>query len=374
MTPSPDLHQLAGIDTRPHPTVSVYLALDQGRDARLAALSQLCKAEEQLTGGNGRSAQWSLAAPDLERITRYVEEMPQGPERGLAVFACQPAGLFTAHSLPVVVPNLLELGPTPYIRPLAALAGDHSPSLAVLLDRKRARFFEGRLGQLAERRDLELALESPAGERDGDRGRAGDKRAVRNGEAASRFYREVAGALLDLFSRGGFQELYLGGARGAVEGLTQALHPYLAERLGGEFALEAGAPAAEVAAQVARLQPAARRGRQERLLARLSDNLGPGGQAATGLNQVLAALHRGQVHTLFVRRGYTAAGGSCPDCGRLRHVDGECPLCGQEMTPVADVVNLALAQALASGASLEQIEGASPLDELEGIAALLRYA
>jgi peptide chain release factor subunit 1 len=197
---------------------------------------------------------------------------------------------------------------------------------------------------------------------------------VRNGEAASRFYREAAGALLDLFSRGGFQELYVGGARGAVEGLAQALHPYLAERLGGTFVMDAGAPAAEVAAEVARLQPAARRQRQERLLSRLADNLGPGGQAATGLNQVLAALHRGQAHTLFVRRGYTAAGGSCAACGRLRHVDGECPLCGQEMTPVADVVNLALAQALTSGAVLEQIDGDSPLDDLEGIAALLRYA
>ena len=38
------------------------------------------------------------------------------------------------------------------------------------------------------------------------------------------------------------------------------------------------------------------------------------------------------------------------------------------------MVNLAVAGALTGGARLEQIDGASPLDELGGIAALLRYA
>jgi peptide chain release factor subunit 1 len=41
---------------------------------------------------------------------------------------------------------------------------------------------------------------------------------------------------------------------------------------------------------------------------------------------------------------------------------------------VSDVVNLALAQALESGAILEQIDGDSALDDLGHIAALLRYA
>ncbi|MBU1156424.1 MAG: hypothetical protein KJ921_11260, partial [Proteobacteria bacterium] len=77
---------------------------------------------------------------------------------------------------------------------------------------------------------------------------------------------------------------------------------------------------------------------------------------------------------LFVRRGHTASGGCCPSCGRLRHVAGRCPICNQAMTQVDDVVNLAVAGALVGGARLEQIDGDSPLDELGGVAALLRYA
>jgi peptide chain release factor subunit 1 len=41
---------------------------------------------------------------------------------------------------------------------------------------------------------------------------------------------------------------------------------------------------------------------------------------------------------------------------------------------VDDVVNLALARAINSGAAVEQISGDSELDRLGGVAALLRYA
>jgi len=370
-----DLHRLAGIDTRPHSTLSLYLALDSSREGRLQALAQMLKTKEQQMGGNGSSQAWQALEPDVDQLVRYVEELPLGPDRGLALFTCSAQGVFSAHTLPVLVPNLMELGPVPYIRPLAALAGDHCPTLVAVLDSRRARLFQGFLGQLIEREDLELESEPAPLERDGDRGRAGDKRASRRAEEAmSRLFKDLNRQLTDMFEETGGRQLLVGGAKSAVESYLGQLPPYLAERLGGSFACEAGASLSQVAQEVALAQPAASRHRQEKLLEVLADNLGPGGQAATGLNQVLAALHAGQVHTLLVRRGFSAAGGSCPSCGRLRHTDGKCPLCGEQMTPVSDVINLALARALESGANLEQIDGASKLDELGQVAALLRYA
>lgn len=87
---------------------------------------------------------------------------------------------------------------------------------------------------------------------------------------------------------------------------------------------------------------------------------------------MLVALHDGRVHTLLLRRGFTQEGWSCPACGRLRTEAGDCPLCGAAMTHVDDVVNLA--RALKSNAALKQVDGASALDNMGGIAALLRYA
>lgn len=375
MTHTIDLHQLAGIDTRPHHTLSLYLALDSPREGRLQALAQMLKNKEQQMNNNGSAEFWKELEPDVERMVRYVEELPSGPHRGLALFTCSAREVFAAHTLPLSVPNLMELGPAPYIRPLAALAGDHCRTLVVVLDKRRARFFEGFLGQLAEQEDLAMSSEAAPLERDGDRSRADDKRSSRRAdEAMGRLFKEVNNKLMAMCEQRDCQQILVGGPKSAVDAFLGQLHPYLEERLGGSFICEAGASLNQVSRQVAQAQPAARRRRQERLLATLADNLGPGGQAATGLNQVLASLYGGQVHTLFVRRGYTAPGGSCPSCGRLRHVAGECPLCGEKMTPVSDVVNLAVARALESGATLEQIEGPSQLDQLGDIAALLRYA
>lgn len=368
------LQRLAQINNHPHPITSLYLALDQPRDARLQTLGQMIKQKEQQMAGNGSGAAWKQIAGDMEKITRYVEELPMGPHRGLALFCCQTSGLFEPHPLSLKTPNMLEVGPAPYIRPLAALSGDHRPTLVVVLDTRRARFFQGLLGALEENEQLALENAPAAPERDGDRGRAGNARLGRKtDEAASRHYKEAAAKIMELFKDHSFQELILGGSKSALESFQSQLHPYLAERLVGVFSCDINSPQAKIAAEVGVLQPQARRQRQEKMLANLADNLGPGGQAATGLNQVLAALHEGKVHTLFMRRGYTAAGGACPGCSRLRHLAGDCPICGLEMTPVDDVISLALNQAIEYGAALEQIDGESPLDDLESIAALLRY-
>ena len=375
MNQSTGLHHLASWDTRPLPTMSLYLALDRNRDGRLSHFQQMVKQKELQTRSNGNQKIWDDLERDLGVASRYIEELPQGPDRGLALFSCAGKGLFQAYPLPQPVPNLLEIGPQPYIRPLSALAGDRQKTLAVLTDQRRARFFQSFLGGLEELKELEFETETPVIQKDGGQGRAGDgKLARRAKQAQSRHAKDTAQAIMTIFKNQGYQYLILGGPKTSVENLQASLHPYLKEHLAGTFNLEMSASPHEVRNEISLVQDRARKERQLKSLATLEDNLGPGGQAATGLNQVLAALFEGQVHTLFVHRGFTAPGGSCAACGRLRHVDGLCPLCKKEMTPVEDVVNLALFSAMESGAQLEQVEGESPLDQLGEIAALLRYS
>jgi peptide chain release factor subunit 1 len=314
-------------------------------------------------------------APDVEKCTRLVEELPAGPHKGLALFACTGAGLFQSYTLPLSVADLLTVGASPYILPLTALAGDHPRALTVVLNRRRARFLLSHLGAVEEIKDLALANEQPPQVRDGDQGRAGDSGLNRRAEEGlGRYLKQVVATLMAEFESRACRQLFLGGSKGAVEALQAQLHPYLAAKLGGTFICEASAPLNQLAEDVAQAQAQAGRARQQKLLTTLGENLGGKGQAAPGLSESLAALHEGRVHTLFVRRGFTHPGGACPGCGRLRDQAGPCPLCKAEMTPVEDVVNLAAAQALESGASLMQIEGPSPLDAMGGMAALLRYS
>lgn len=370
-----DLRRLAEMDTHPHPTLSLYLDLGQSREARLLSLGQMFKRKEQQLADNGKVPALKVLGQEQERVTRLVEELPVGPHRGLALFACQPRDLFSVYTFPLNLADRLELDPNPYIRPLVALAQDHCRALIVLLDQRQARFFLGHQGELEELVTARVDNPGLSLERDGSQGRAGDNQVARkNEEGLSHYYKQINQTLMDLMRDRDCRELILGGSKTRLEHFAPQLHPYLAQRLAGSFILDRSASPAAVAEQARSVQAQARRRRQERLLQNLADNLGPNGQAATGLNQVLASLYENQVHTLLVRKGFATPGGACPACGRLRHVDGLCPLCGQTMHPVGDIVNLALARALDSGAEVEQVEGASALDQLGGIAALLRYA
>lgn len=74
-----ELHELAEMDTRPHPTVSLYLALDQTREARLQALSDLINRKKLDMNGNGSRKVFESVAGDLDKARRYLEEMePEG--------------------------------------------------------------------------------------------------------------------------------------------------------------------------------------------------------------------------------------------------------------------------------------------------------
>jgi peptide chain release factor subunit 1 len=184
----------------------------------------------------------------------------------------------------------------------------------------------------------------------------------------------VTASLTALFQEKGCRELVVGGSKAGVEGLLGQMRPGLAQRLAGSFHIEMEAGPAAIAEEALKVQAESRRARQEMLLAGLAERLGPEGQAVAGLGQTLEALHKGQVHTLLIKRGHTHPGGSCPSCGRLSPEQGKCPTCQVDLAPVDDIVNLALAQALESGAALEQVPGKSALDQLEGLAAFLRYA
>lgn len=370
-----ELHELAEMDTRPHPTVSLYLALDQTREARLQALSDLINRKKLDMNGNGSRKVFESVAGDLDKARRYLEEMEPEGAGGLALFSCEPAGLFEAYTLPLPVADRLEVGPVPYIRPLGALTRDFACTLAVVADRRSARFFVGSLGELEELRDQAMVSTAVPAERDGDRGRTMDSHLKRRAEETTRnLYKEAAQRAMDLMNIHQCQGLVIGGPKGAAEVLQAQLHPFLAERLEGCFVCEVSASPATVAAAAAAVQSNARTARHDRLLETLNNNLGPGGQATSGLNEVLASLYEGKVHTLLIAGDYTVSGGACPVCGRLRHVAGPCPICGEDMTRVHDVVNLAVARAIDSGAVVEEMQDIAGMERVGNIAALLRYA
>ena len=91
-----------------------------------------------------------------------------------------------------------------------------------------------------------------------------------------------------------------------------------------------------------------------------------------GLGSVLSALNERRVATLLVSNGFEESGWLCP-CGALALRGPKCPVDGQEMERVDDVVSDAVDAALLEGAHIVTCEGNADLDVHGRIGALLRY-
>src|SRR2546429_6769200 len=114
-----DLEQLEHFDGHGAPVLSVYLNLQPERQLERAfqiAFKSLVRDARRRLDERGRE---QLEA-EAQRVADWLEgEPPRG--QGLAVFSCQPAGLWQAHSLPVPVQDPPALEATPYLSTLLDL-------------------------------------------------------------------------------------------------------------------------------------------------------------------------------------------------------------------------------------------------------------
>jgi peptide subunit release factor 1 (eRF1) len=98
--------------------------------------------------------------------------------------------------------------------------------------------------------------------------------------------------------------------------------------------------------------------------------------AVAGLQATLDALNSNRVHELVYSEGCFTSGGICHQCESVFPSDTvDCPFCGQRVEPADDLMEAAIAKALAEDAGIEQLRGeaADRLKTIGGIGAFLRY-
>ena len=91
-----------------------------------------------------------------------------------------------------------------------------------------------------------------------------------------------------------------------------------------------------------------------------------------GLPDTLGALNERRVANLLVSEGYTESGWRCA-CGALAAKGPTCPVDGQAMDHVDDVIHDAVDVALGQSCHVEVCVGNADLDVLGRVGALLRY-
>jgi peptide chain release factor subunit 1 len=364
------IRRLAGFRGTGAPVVSCYLDVDGRRLAR----PQDVEGELDRALRPAREQGDARIAPDLRRIEDHVRGgLDRSRTRGLALFSCQDPPLWQVIDLPVPVRSRVVVNTAPAVQQLEAVVQELERVGVLLVDRQRARVFVFQFGELIDRSELFDEIPRDYDEL-GERDQSGYDKALDHVEAlVARHLRQAGEAAFRLFREDGFERLVLGAPDELAGAVEATLHPYLRERLSGRIRVGAGASLDDVRTATLELEAKAERDREAALVARLRDAVASGGRGVAGLDDTLRALVERRVDVLLVSEGYAETGWRCPTCGHLCHRGPRCPVDGQVMDKVADVVDEAVDEALAQSCRVDVCIGNADLDVLGRIGALLRY-
>jgi peptide subunit release factor 1 (eRF1) len=358
-----DLRSLAELEASERAFLSFYASGDEGSrslDHRVERVRRLLADEP---------AELEHFEASLKLLTRWLEEHPVG-DGHVAVFTCGALDFAQGWHLPVVVPNLLRVGSSPYLRPLAELKDDWGTLAVVAADNAATRIFVVDVDKAtiegSVRGDVKNAVK---------KGGWSQKRYARRREKQlERYADEVVEVLTNLDREHAFKRIVLVGSAESLQEIEGQLPATIRERTfrhegldpadGEKGLIEAGWTEwfAEERHEEARLWDEIRH-----------EALGHG-LAALGPTDVLAALAAGRVATLLVDREAKVTGTRCRACEHLVHGTPEtCQRCGSADVFQLDLVDEFVRQAELTSAEVEFADPTPGLEKEDGVAALLRY-
>jgi len=381
------MDRFASVGTTEHWVVSCYLKLEPRDRARgkyqiklKNRIKQRLHALDEL--GLSRTEQDTIDR-DLQRIREYLDDsthLPMG--RGIAIFACEPLGLFEAVPLPHVFRSRLVVDRSPSVRELVALHDEFGLVHCAVGDRTSARFFRVTAFGVQELTGRSPGATTRATKFHGTRTGAGHGGSVagagehnfnrRMQKEKDRHYADVAERLLDLSQSEGARGVVIGGNGSDANALIPHLHPYVRKDLLGTTKLNPkSATPPEVMDAVLTVRRESERDWEAQHNDKLNDGLGTG-WAVTGVEETLRALSIGQVRTLLVDPTAALGGFRCKDSGRLTIVEGTCKDEGGAQG-VPDIIDEAIEEALHQGCHVNVIENKEARSPLDCLAALLRF-
>ena len=384
-TLGPLVDWLAQIGVTDHWVVSCYLKLeprDRTRGKYLIKLKNRSKAqlswlEEHEEGRGARDA----VARDLERIREHLEH-PGNVSwgRGIAIFASEPLDLFEAIALPRVFRSRLTIDRSPLVRELAALDDEFGMVLCVVHDRTGARFFRVTASGTQELPGLAAGDTTRAGRFHGQGASAAPGSGVggehnfhrRIHEEKHRHYARIADRLFELNRASGVRGIVLAATGSDAGAVGSHLHPYLERLVLGTTKLNPkSVTSAQVMEAVLEVRHDSEREWEAQHATRLTEGLGTG-WAVNGIAETLEALAKGQVRTLLVDPTAECSGYRRRTTGRLS-LDADRTM-DSDVSPVTDVVDEAIEEALRQGSHIEVVEDEETRSRVDGLAALLRFS
>ncbi len=372
-----DIRQLLAIGPNEVLYATVALTTDPAANPRQEYLIRFKNLWRDAVATRSRREQAALRK-DHQSIVHLLETRSRDLRRGLVVVSCQARDFWYEAHVQVPVRDQVLLARRPAVGPLLDLLDTYQRYCAVLVDRETARILLIHLGEVEEY--TEILSEVPGKHRKGGWQGLSQSRYQRRIEDKVRIHLDAAVEALRDFVRGEEQieRILLAGPVEARSRFKQRLGPSLRRLLKGEFDLEMTAPPDEVRRATLEAVEEVERAEEAGLVQEAITASRKGGPGATGIDDVLAQVQAGNVRRLLVSPHARARGFRCSHCrAPVREAAGQalgrCPYCNQELQPVQHLVQLLMQDAANHGARIDIVEGVPQLEEVGGVAALLRY-
>jgi len=284
-------------------------------------------------------------AGDLERVLKFFEEPARlPPARGVALFACGTLGLFDVLPLPHVHRSRLAVRPVPLIGELVALEEEFGTVLAVVCDRKGARFFEVTAYDVLELPGLIVPSGRASSLHNSNHVTGERHHHMRIREEKQRLYAAAADQVFRIHSERPVAGVVVAGVGVDAGGLLPHLHTYLHDLVLGVVRLNPKrASPLEIRDAALALREERERAWERAHADAVREGVGTG-WAVNGVEPTRAALARGQVRTLLA--------------------DG---------LAVDERIDDAIEDALAERAQIDVIYDERARRAVDGLAALLRF-
>ncbi len=370
-----EIRRLARLEETPHPFCSLYLNTkwddEQQRErTRLFAKNQLKKASDEL---KEKGLPKETFTDDQQQIERFVEKLVRHvfdeEVNGIAIFSCSGTGLFLTYPSIFPFENQFVVSAHPTLQPLVRLSSQYQNTLAVMVETDSAKVYELSIEGVTGESSIENYV--PGRHDQGGWAQMRYQRHIR--DHMDRHHKEVAEQLTELFDSGGWKNVVLIGQDRIISNFKSFLPDRVRRHIVDIFPIDFSEERSKVILRILERLFQKEKEEVDRQIQGITERALKAGMAALGLNGTLDALHRGQVHTLYLMEKGTPEGGKCNPCHSYVPVPGmPCPLCRKETRAVhlgEELIRLVLRQ----DGEVKIVESNEVLRENQGVGASLRF-
>lgn len=367
------LDRLAAFAPVDLPVISLYLSTQADRRGR-ANFDSFVRKELK-----AKSQTYPLRSParvsfdtDAARIKAYLENI-RPSANGVAIFACAGAGDFF-ETLALDAPideHKLYVYHQPHLYPLARLSDEFPRYAALIADTNAARIYVFGIGENLG----EVNVKNPNVNKTqlGGWSQARYQRHIENYHL--HHAKEVVEALDRVVRKERVNHIVLAGDEVILPVLRGQFPPHLSGRVIDTLRLDITTPEHVVAERTLEALQAHEAKTDVERVNRLLDEYRAGGLAVVGAHDTLAALSHGQVDELYLSASLEEIHAGDEEVGRglVDESQKTAVMSAGDQTLKVKVADELVTRARQTGANISFIEDATPLDDVGGIGATLRY-